>query len=77
MLQTNVREARAKLSAYLSMVEQGEEILILRRGKPIAMLKPIEKSDTLTSMKELRKGISLKGYPASETLLRMRDGYRY
>jgi len=77
MLQANVREAKAKLSAYLSMVEQGEEILIIRRGKPIAMLKPVEKADTLTSMKDLREKIALKGEPASQTVLRMREDYRY
>jgi len=77
MLRANVREAKAKLSAYLNMVEQGEEILILKRGKPIAILKPVEKPGTLTSMKELRDKISLKGEPASKTVLRMREDYRY
>ena len=32
MTQVNVREVKAKLSAYLSLVEQGEEVTILRRG---------------------------------------------
>jgi prevent-host-death family protein len=35
-------EAKNKLRSLLDRVEQGEEILITRRGRPIARLVPIE-----------------------------------
>ncbi len=77
MDQINIREAKARLSAYLSLVEQGEEVLILRRGKPVAVLKPIEKPTKLKSMKDFRAKIKIRGLPASETTIRMREESRY
>ena len=40
MDQIGAFEAKNKLSALLERVEQGEEILITRRGKPVAKLVP-------------------------------------
>jgi prevent-host-death family protein len=39
-----VAEAKAHLSALLERVEAGEEIIIARRGKPVARLIPESKS---------------------------------
>ena len=39
----NVTEAEAQLSALLVMVEQGEEIVISRSGRPIARLIPYDR----------------------------------
>ncbi len=77
MIEANIREAKAKLSAYLSHVEQGEEVLIVRRGKPVAMLKSVKKAATLPSMKGFREKIRLRGLPASEAIIRMREESRY
>lgn len=77
MDQINIREAKARLSAYLALVEQGEEVLILRRGKPVAVLKPIEKPTKLKSMKDFRAKIKIRGLPASETTIQMREESRY
>lgn len=40
MHEINVREARRELRSLLDRVEQGEEIILLRRGKPVARLVP-------------------------------------
>ena len=77
MIKTNIREAKAKLSAYLSQVEQGEEVMIVRRGKPVAMLKPVQEAAALPSMKSFREKIRLKGLPASQAIIRMREESRY
>ena len=77
MIQTNVREAKARLSEYLSQVEQGEEVIILRRGRPVAVLKRVDKPAPLPAMDSFRKKIKLKGASPSETLLKMRDESRY
>ena len=77
MIKTNIREVKAKLSAYLSHVEQGEEVMIVRRGKPVAMLKPVEQAAALPSMKNFREKISLRGLPASQTIIKMREESRY
>lgn len=40
MQQVQIAEAKAHLSALLERVEAGEEIIIARRGKPVARLIP-------------------------------------
>ena len=47
MIQANVGEIKAKLSSYLSQVEQGEEVMIVRRGKPVTILKAVEQTAQL------------------------------
>ncbi len=42
MKTVNVHEAKAHLSEYLAAVEQGEEIIIARRNKPVARLVAVE-----------------------------------
>lgn len=60
-------EAKTKFSALLERVEQGEQILITRRGKPVARLMPIaparkEKvSAAMEKLRKLRKGTTLGG----------------
>lgn len=41
MEKINVYQAKTHLSQLLSRVEQGEEILIARNGKPVAKLVPV------------------------------------
>jgi prevent-host-death family protein len=38
MIEISVHEAKTQLSRYLDLVEDGEEILIHRHGKPVARL---------------------------------------
>ena len=37
-MQVNIHEAKTNLSRLLSQVEKGEEIIIAKAGKPIALL---------------------------------------
>jgi prevent-host-death family protein len=41
MHEVNIHEAKTHLSRLLTRVEQGEEIVIARAGKPIARLVPV------------------------------------
>jgi len=61
MLEVNVKEARSKLSILLDRVERGEEIIIKRRGKKVALLVPPKRENTLSSLKEFRASISTTG----------------
>jgi antitoxin (DNA-binding transcriptional repressor) of toxin-antitoxin stability system len=40
----NVHEAKAHLSEYLAQVEAGETIVIARRNKPVAEMRPLTQS---------------------------------
>lgn len=67
MQQVSLREANQHLSHYIDEVEQGHEIIITRRGQPVARLLPIAKKRELTAAqqktwKRLLTQLS-KGYP--------------
>ncbi|MFT4295684.1 MAG: type II toxin-antitoxin system prevent-host-death family antitoxin [Micropruina sp.] len=42
MTVVNVGEAKTRLSELLALVEQGEDIVLARAGKPVARLVPVE-----------------------------------
>jgi prevent-host-death family protein len=42
-MQVNVHEAKSQLSRLLELVEQGETVVIARRGMPVAELIPAHK----------------------------------
>jgi prevent-host-death family protein len=74
----NIREANQHLSRYIDAVQDGDEIIITRRGLPVAKLSAFGKSDELNdtqkaarrqSYARMRKGYSMGGeMPARETL---------
>ena len=43
MVTVNVREAKTHLSRLLAQVEAGEDVVIARRGQPVARLVPFQK----------------------------------
>ncbi len=50
--QISLREANQHLSRYVRNVEKGEELVITRRGKPVARLVPISTRRELNSGQE-------------------------
>ena len=41
MLEVSVHEAKTQLSRLLDLVEDGEEVVVQRHGKPVARLVPV------------------------------------
>ena len=77
----SLREVNHHLAQYIHSVEKGNEIVITRRGKPIAMMIPLKKVTQLTreqkkSRKNLfsimEKGLSLRGETFSRDSLHER-----
>jgi len=74
----SIREANQYLSRYIDAVQDGDEIIITRRGLPVAKLSAFSKSFELNdrqkaahkrSLARMRKGYSLGGkMPLRETL---------
>lgn len=61
-------EAKNTLGNLLDRVEKGEEIVITRRGKPVARLAPIRSEHdvakaraAIEAIKEMSKGVTLGG----------------
>ena len=74
-----VYEAKAKLSELLDRVSQGEEVVITRRGVPVAHLAPVE--DRAAKMRAAVRGlqaIRAEATPGPETLRELiEEGRRY
>jgi prevent-host-death family protein len=62
----NIREANQHLSRYVDAVQDGAEIIITRRGRPVAKLTGIQESRGLTEGQDLAR---------KRSLARMRKGY--
>ena len=60
-------EAKTNFSALLERAERGEQIVITRRGKPVARLGPIDSAsatraaEAVEQLKKLREGTTLGG----------------
>jgi prevent-host-death family protein len=56
-------EAKTHLSRLLERVEAGERITLTRRGRPVAMLVPVEERrpavEVIRDVREIRKGRTL------------------
>ena len=65
--QIGIREANLHLSRDIAAVERGEEVIITRRGRPVARLVPVPKQRQLTPEQEAAR---------ARTLARMQKGYR-
>lgn len=75
----SVAEAKAHLSELLNQVEAGEEVVITRRGRPVARIKcfdkPLEPLD-FVEMDRIRASLSPSQISSAELIRQMRDeGY--
>jgi prevent-host-death family protein len=67
MVTVGAYEAKTQLSALLDNVEQGEEVVITRHGKPVARLVKAETASreqidaAIARMKERREGVTTGG----------------
>jgi prevent-host-death family protein len=73
----SVAEAKAHLSDLLVRIEQGEEIIITRRGKPIARLSPLRPAKKpVPSLTEFRAQVPRPEVSATEVLQMLRKESR-
>ena len=74
-----VCEARAKLSELLDRVTQGEEVVITRRGVPVALLAPVDdRAATMRAAFEAMKEIGRHSKPGPESIRELvEQGRRY
>ena len=74
----SIREARQKLKILLDDVAAGEEIVLVRRGKPVARLVPAgDAIQRLPSLADFRHAIELRGTTLGEELAAAREEERY
>jgi prevent-host-death family protein len=72
----SVAEAKAHLSELLERAENGEDVVITRRGKPVAQLAPIQRTKPgvdFARLRALRAAMPLAKTPADKLVRKMRD----
>ncbi|MCY3731987.1 MAG: type II toxin-antitoxin system prevent-host-death family antitoxin [Rhodospirillaceae bacterium] len=72
----NLAQAKARLSELLDKVEAGHEVVITRRGKPVAHLSPVigpRKPLPLSELAVFRASMPALRRPAGELLREARD----
>lgn len=72
---TSLREAQRHLSRLLERVAQGEQIVITRKGVPVAILSPVGSPShpagvrhAIEQVRTLRKGVRLAGLSLREVI---------
>ena len=50
MSAVGIKELKNRLTQYLRRIKQGEEVIVTERGKPIALLQPIQAAEHHTSL---------------------------
>jgi prevent-host-death family protein len=76
MREIGLFEAKNRLSELVGDAEKGEEIVITRRGKPVARLVALRNDDdkrrqaleAVARIRELRKGLTLGGLDIKELI---------
>lgn len=72
MIKVGAFEAKTHLSSLLDKVTQGEDVLITRRGLPVARLVPARQAQRTTTenvieeLRALRSGMKLHGFDWKE-----------
>lgn len=56
MTQVGMHEAKTKLSQLVERAESGEDIVIARRGKPVARLVPVERTNGMARVRGSMRG---------------------
>ena len=77
MYSVSVAEAKARFSEILGHVEEGDEVVITRRGRPVARLAALTKPlKSVKSLASFRESMPAAKTPAAKMIRRMRDeGY--
>jgi prevent-host-death family protein len=73
MKTANIAEAKAHFSALLAEVEAGEEVIITRRGKPVARIVPEPTAASVFDLAALRAFVQAEPCREGLTVADMRE----
>ena len=75
----SIREARRRLSDIVAAAEQGQSVVITRRGRRVARICPVEPVERkgLPDLTEFRRSLKVKGKPLSQVVIENRRRERY
>ena len=67
MSTVGVRELKNRLTQYLRRTKQGDEVVVTERGKPIALLQPIQSVEHVVSLDARLARLAAQGLVALPT----------
>lgn len=76
MSTVGVKELKNRLTQYLRRTKQGEEVIITERGKPIALIQPIQSAEHPVSLEARLARLAAQGFvtlPTCKPLKRVRS----
>lgn len=78
-MKITAKEARERFGEIIERAARGEEVVILRRGRPVALLVPARpaKPACLPDLRDFRASIRTRGATLTEHLLKEREVTRY
>ncbi len=72
MATVGVRELKNRLTEYLRRTKQGEEVVVTERGRPVALLRPIETGRQPASLEARLAAEGFLTLPTRKRLRRIR-----
>ena len=75
MSTVGVRELKNRLTQYLRRTKRGEEVIVTERGRPIALLQPIQSAEHVASLEARLAKLAAQGLvtlPTHKPLKRVR-----
>jgi prevent-host-death family protein len=72
MSTVGVRELKNRLTHYLARTKRGEEVVVTERGKPIALLQPIQSAERPVSLEARLAKMAAQGFLTLPTRKRLR-----
>ncbi|MDR7484001.1 MAG: type II toxin-antitoxin system prevent-host-death family antitoxin [Armatimonadota bacterium] len=70
-----VKELKNRLTHYLRRTKQGEEVIVTERGKPIALIQPIQSAERVASLEARLARLAAQGLvtlPSGRPLRKLR-----
>ena len=62
MSTVGVRELKNRLTQYLRRAKEGEEVVVTERGRPIAVIQPIEAAQQVSSLEAKLARLAAQGF---------------
>jgi prevent-host-death family protein len=61
MQSVGVRDLKSRLTHYLRLVKEGEKVIVTDRGKPIALIRPLDGAEAHATIEERLAALPNKG----------------
>ncbi len=61
MASVGVRELKNRLTYYLRRTKQGEEVIVTERGRPIALIQPIQSAERIAGLEARLAKLAAQG----------------